>query len=117
MAEEIGLAAVVDMNVLPGLDRFGGFADGDAILDNRLPLGNFLASYFMAKRNRLPEYQAVARDLNIGLKVQQCADVVIGMNGEADAAHVEFCVIEIFGQAWTELYGKTLSFKVLTIVT
>jgi hypothetical protein len=25
--EESGLAAIVDMNVLPGLDRFCGFAD------------------------------------------------------------------------------------------
>jgi hypothetical protein len=51
--EESGLAAIVDMNVLPGLDRFCGFADCYAILYNCLPFGNILPSNFMAKRNRL----------------------------------------------------------------
>jgi hypothetical protein len=54
MVEEGGLAAIVDMNVLPGLDRFCGFADCYAILNNCLPFGNILPSNFMAKRNRLP---------------------------------------------------------------
>ena len=76
--------------MLSSLDRFCGFADGDAIFDNCLPLGNFMASHFMAKRNRFPQYEAVVRDLLIGLVVQQCADVVIRMNGEANAAHTEF---------------------------
>jgi hypothetical protein len=53
MVEEGGLAAIVDMNVLPGLDRFCGFADCYAILYNCLPFGNILPSNFMAKRNRL----------------------------------------------------------------
>jgi len=44
----------------------------------------------MPKRNRLHQDETVACDLHIGLKVQQSADVVIGMNGEADAAHSEF---------------------------
>jgi hypothetical protein len=54
MGDESGSAAIVDMNVLPGLDRFCGFADDHTIFDNGLPFGNFVASHFMAKRNRLP---------------------------------------------------------------
>jgi hypothetical protein len=87
MVEESGLAAVVGMNMLSGPYGFCGFADGHAIFDDSVPLCNFLAGNFMAKRYRLLEHEAVACDQHIGLKVQQSADVVFGMNGEADATH------------------------------
>jgi hypothetical protein len=53
MAEESGLAAVVDMNMLSGPYSFCGYAVGNAIFDDRVPFFNFWAGNFMAKWNRL----------------------------------------------------------------
>ncbi len=91
--------------MLSGPDGFCGFANDHAIFDDRVPLCYFLASNFMAKRDRLCQYETVACDLHIGLKVQQSADIVVGMNGEAYAAHAEFLVMKNFGQDFKRRFG------------
>ena len=70
MAEDSGLAAVVDMNMLPSPYGCCGFADGHAIFDDRVPLCNVLAGHFMPKRDRLLEHEAVACHKHIGVEVQ-----------------------------------------------
>ena len=52
--------------MLSGPYSFCGFADGHAIFDDRVPFFNFLAGNFVAKRNRLREYETIACDLHIG---------------------------------------------------
>lgn len=70
-----------------GLNVLGGDADGHAVLDHSLALRDGAAGDFVAEGDGVGKRQAVLRVAVIDLEIEQCGDVVVGVDGEADTAH------------------------------
>jgi hypothetical protein len=70
-----------------GLDVLGGRADGHAVLHHRVACLDGAQGELVTEGDGRGQGQAVLCDLVFHVEIQQRGDVVVGMDGEADAGH------------------------------